>query len=91
VVVFLNGEGIPDLDQRGMRVLDDSFLLAFNAHHEDIVITLPEEGYGLQWTVVIDTATGEVTPPDQGEPVPAGSSLTLVARSLVVFQRTGQE
>ncbi len=30
VVVFLNGEGIPDLDARGMRVVDDSFLMAFN-------------------------------------------------------------
>jgi glycogen operon protein len=91
VVVFLNGEGIPDLDQRGMRVLDDSFLLAFNAHHEDIEVTLPEEGYGLQWTVVVDTATGEVTAPDDGEPVPAGGLVTLTARSLVVLQRTGQE
>ncbi|GGP84591.1 glycogen debranching protein GlgX [Saccharothrix coeruleofusca] len=89
LVVFLNGEGIPDLDQRGMRVLDDSFLIAFNAHHEEIAITLPDEGYGPQWTVVIDTATGQVTQPELGEPIPAGGTLPLVARSLVVLQRTG--
>ncbi|MBY8854705.1 glycogen debranching enzyme, partial [Saccharothrix sp. MB29] len=76
---------------RGMRVLDDSFLLAFNAHHEDIEVTLPEEGYGAQWTPVVDTATGAVTSPELGEPVPAGGTVTLTARSLVVLQRTGQE
>ncbi|QFZ21979.1 glycogen debranching protein GlgX [Saccharothrix syringae] len=92
IVVFLNGEGIPDLDQRGMRVLDDSFLLAFNAHHEDIEITLPEPGYGAQWTAVVDTATGAVVTPElAGDPIPAGGTLTLTARSLVVLQRTGQE
>ncbi|MBB5956777.1 glycogen operon protein [Saccharothrix tamanrassetensis] len=91
VVVFLNGEGIPDLDQRGMRVLDDSFLLAFNAHHEDIEVTLPDAGYGPQWTTVIDTTTGVVRDADRGEPVPAGGTVTLTARSLVVLQRTGVE
>ncbi|GAA1353032.1 glycogen debranching protein GlgX [Saccharothrix algeriensis] len=91
VVVFLNGEGIPSLDQRGMRVLDDSFLVAFNAHHEDIDVTLPDASYGPQWTAVIDTATGVVCEPDQGEAVPAGGTVTLTARSLVVLQRTGVE
>ncbi|MFC6088708.1 glycogen debranching protein GlgX [Saccharothrix lopnurensis] len=92
IVVFLNGEGIPDLDQRGMRVLDDSFLLAFNAHHEDIEVTLPEPGYGPQWTVVVDTATGTVVAPELAEdPIPAGGTLTLASRSLVVLQRTGVE
>jgi glycogen operon protein len=90
VVAFLNGEGIPDLDQRGMRVVDDSFLLAFNAHHEDIEVTLPE-GYGPQWTVVVDTATGVVTQPELGRDIPAGGTIQLVARSLVVLQRTGGE
>ncbi|GAA1289572.1 glycogen debranching protein GlgX [Saccharothrix xinjiangensis] len=92
IVVFLNGEGIPDLDQRGMRVLDDSFLLAFNAHHEDIEVTLPEPGYGPQWTVVVDTATGAVVTPELGDdPIPAGGTFTVTSRSLVVLQRTGVE
>ncbi|CCH33433.1 glycogen debranching protein GlgX [Actinosynnema sp. NPDC047251] len=91
VVVFLNGEGIPSLDRRGMRVLDDSFLIAFNAHYEDIETTLPDPSYGPQWTVVIDTATGVVQDADRGEPVPAGGTVTLTARSLVVLQRTGVE
>ncbi|GLZ33620.1 glycogen operon protein GlgX homolog [Lentzea sp. NBRC 105346] len=87
IVVFLNGEGIPDLDQRGMRVIDDSFLLAFNAHHEDIRVTLPDADYGPEWTVVVDTATGKVG--DGGELIPCSGHLTVPARSLVVLERVG--
>jgi glycogen operon protein len=87
VVIFLNGEGIPDLDSRGMRVVDDSFLMAFNAHYEDIEVTLPDVEYGPEWTVVVDTTTGYV---GSGEkPVVAGGQLNLTARSLVVLQRVG--
>ncbi|QWF82677.1 glycogen debranching protein GlgX [Amycolatopsis sp. CA-230715] len=88
VVVFLNGEGIPDLDPRGMHVQDDSFLLAFNAHYEDIEMTLPGNGYGSAWTIVIDTSTGLIDP-DKEEPLDAGAVITLPARSLVVLQRVG--
>ena len=34
VAVFLNGEAIPAPNERGERVVDDSFLLCFNAHDE---------------------------------------------------------
>ncbi|TVT21841.1 glycogen debranching protein GlgX [Amycolatopsis rhizosphaerae] len=87
IVVFLNGEGIPDLDQRGMRVVDDSFLMAFNAHYEDIELVLPSADYGPRWTVMIDTATGEVADEPNGPGLRAGDSMNLPARSLVVLQR----
>ena len=44
VAVYLNGQGIPDLDVRGQRVTDDSFVLCFNAHHEPIDFTLAANG-----------------------------------------------
>jgi isoamylase len=87
IVVFLNGEGIPDLDSRGMRVVDDSFLMAFNAHHEDIQITLPDTEYGPEWRVVVNTTTGEVG--GNEKPIAASGQLSLTARSLVVLQRVG--
>ena len=43
MAVYLNGQGIPDLDERGQRVTDDSFVLCFNAHHEPIDFALPAE------------------------------------------------
>jgi glycogen operon protein len=87
VVVFLNGLAIPDLDPRGQRIEDDSFLLAFNAHHEDTITTLPDNHYGSEWTVAINTA--EATNPQDVEPVPHGGKLIVTARSLVVLRRTG--
>ncbi|GGM88198.1 glycogen operon protein GlgX homolog [Lentzea pudingi] len=85
IVIFLNGDGIPDLDERGQRVSDDSFLIAFNAHHEDIEVTLPDATYGAEWVVVADTATGEVG--EAEKPITACGQLLLAARSLVVLRR----
>jgi glycogen operon protein len=90
IVVFLNGEGIHDLDQRGEPVLDDSFLMAFNAHYEDMAFTLPGVGYGAEWAVVVDTATGEVRAEPGKDLVPAGGGVHVGARSLMVLQRVPQ-
>ena len=87
VAVFLNGDGITDRDSRGARVTDNSFLLCFNAHHEDVVVTLPGNGYGEQWTVVLDTTTGEVG--DGSRQYKGDESIPVTARSLVVLERSG--
>ena len=86
VAVFLNGDAIAERDERGERITDDSFLLAFNAYHEPIQFTLPDGEYGDTWRVVVDTAEGVVEPAGT-EPLPAGQSLDVVGRSLVVLQR----
>ncbi|HTK63629.1 MAG TPA: glycogen debranching protein GlgX [Pseudonocardia sp.] len=96
IVVFLNGEAIPDVDERGDRVVDDSFLLCFNASADDIETTLPDARYGPAWAIVIDTARGEVvtlatapgTVPAEPRIAGPGSTLTVPARSLLVLQRT---
>ena len=56
VGMFLNGEEIAAPDEKGERILDESFLLLFNAHHEDVTFTLPERRFGARWTLVLDTA-----------------------------------
>jgi glycogen operon protein len=56
MAVFLNGEAIPDPDPRGERITDDTFLMLFNAHHEEIAFTVPAGKWGDQWVVVLDTA-----------------------------------
>jgi glycogen operon protein len=86
IAVFLNGDAIADRDVRGMRIVDDSFLLAFNAHDEDIEFTLPEGDYGKTWTVVVDTTTGAVEQPG-GDMFESGAAVNVSARSLVVLQR----
>ena len=50
--VFLNGAAIPTMDERGERVVDDSFYVMFNAHHEPVEFALPE-AWGERWTVIL--------------------------------------
>jgi isoamylase len=83
VAVFLNGQGIPDLDTRGQRVVDDSFLLCFNAHYETIEFTLPPKKFGAAWRPVIDTEVGIA---DTDERIPAAGSMSVGARSLIVLE-----
>jgi isoamylase len=87
IVVFLNGDAIADRDPRGERVVDDSFLMAFNAHHEDIEMTLPSQDYGSGWGLVVDSCAGTVDSTPMDDVVPAGGTFTLPARSVVVLQR----
>jgi isoamylase len=83
VAVFLNGEGIPDRDMRGERVVDDSFFVVFNAHTDDIEFTAPPAEYGDTWRVIIDTS--DAAP--EVEPVPAAGAITVAARSVIVLEK----
>jgi glycogen operon protein len=84
VAVFLNGQGIPDRDTRGQRITDDSFLLCFNAHYEDIEFTLPPAQFGEEWQTVIDT--GANAPVEDAPPVKAATQLTVEARTTLILQ-----
>lgn len=41
VMVFLNGEALPEPDARGQRIIDDSFLLCFNAGETPVDFVTP--------------------------------------------------
>jgi glycogen operon protein len=84
VTVFLNGQAISEPDARGHRVVDDSFLLLFNAHHENLKFTIPRASYGGAWEVVLDTSAPYV---DDVPLVKAGASLLVDARTLLVLRR----
>ncbi|MDQ4030192.1 MAG: glycogen debranching protein GlgX, partial [Actinomycetota bacterium] len=80
--VFLNGEEIPTPDARGGRVLDDSFLLLFNAHHEPLVFTLPPRRFGRRWALELSTAE----PNANASIFPARGLVAVDARSIVVLR-----
>jgi glycogen operon protein len=81
IAVYLNGHGIADLDVRGERVTDDSFVLCFNAHYEPIDFVLPPKDFGSAWTPVIYTAGAA---PDG--PFGAGTTVPVEARAVLVLQ-----
>jgi isoamylase len=85
IAVFLNGQGIPDRDSRGQRVVDDSFFLAFSAHDEAIDFRLPRTEYGKRWRVVIDTLNGvDDDAPAEFRP---RTKIAVGPRAIVVLQR----
>ena len=89
-MVFLNGDAIPEPDQRGERVVDDSFVIAFNAHHEPMKFTIPGTVYGDGWLVQLDTSddqVGIVSVFDDATTLEPGLEFTVTERSVIVLRR----
>jgi isoamylase len=85
IAIFLNGRGIPDRNQIGERIVDDSFLLLINAHHEPVTFTLPSESYGRGWEIVLDTADPLLAGIGRRHPLPGGRQ-RIPARAMRVLQ-----
>jgi glycogen operon protein len=89
LVVFLNGGAIPEPDRRGQRVVDDSFLIAFNADAEPISFTIPGDAYGTGWLVHLDTTddqVGIVSVFDDATILSPGDEFPVAGRSVVVLR-----
>ncbi|HPW68399.1 MAG: glycogen debranching protein GlgX [Desulfomonilia bacterium] len=83
--IFLNGNEIAGKDERGNRIIDNSFYLLINAHHEPIVFTIPPTLLGEAWATVFDTAI-EAFPNDRPLHAPQ-EEIRVQGRSMVLFQR----
>jgi isoamylase len=80
--MFLNGEEITTPDVHGQRLVDDSFVLLFNAGHEDIEFTLPPVRFGAEWECELRTdAAG-------GGTHAAREVVKLASRSTVLLRRS---
>ncbi len=85
IAVYLNGDAIGAVDQRGDPVTDDTFLLILNAWYEPLEFTLPQASWAAAWVRVVDTATGQCTEgPDKYK---AEEELAVEGRSLVLLRR----
>ena len=81
--VYLNGGAIPNPNPKGEPVTDNSFYLIFNAHHEELVFTLPPDTWGVSWHKELDTSQGWL---EDEQILGPGASLTVAARSLMVLR-----
>lgn len=83
--IFLNGEGIATPGSHGERIIDESFLLFFNAHYELIDFSLPPGLKDKGWQVVIDTNEPRFI---QEQVLISGfQTVPVVGRSLVLLRR----
>jgi glycogen operon protein len=82
--VYLNGQAIPSYGPRGEAIIDDIFLLCFNAHHETMQFRLPLQQFGERWHRVIDTGDPDLR--EDIDAVDAGGEIRVIDRSIVVLQ-----
>ncbi|MGD1174379.1 glycogen debranching protein GlgX [Mycobacterium seoulense] len=88
VAVFLNGEAITAPNARGERVVDDSFLLCFNAGEEPVEFVLPNNEYAQEWTVELDTNDPVGAKDDADQVMNAEEQIVVPSRSLLVLRKT---
>ena len=82
--VYIAGEAVAQTDLYGRPLVDDRFLILFNAHHGDISFRLPDFGSGSRWLALMDTAYEDGLARDGA--FNAGSDYALQSRSVVLLQ-----
>src|SRR5262245_32686633 len=83
--VFMNGQEIPSPTEHGERIVDDSFLLLFNAHHEPCEFVLPPVRYGRRWVLELSTEDPDAAPAEHS----ARARVSMESRSILVLRRGG--
>ena len=85
--VFLSGEGLDDVDPRGQRVVDDSFVLLFNADAGEVHFSIAAGLVQGDGEVVIDTAlAGGAAAPTAGDRLDPAQPRVLQSRCLVLVR-----
>ncbi|MBE9080335.1 glycogen debranching protein GlgX [Romeria aff. gracilis LEGE 07310] len=84
LVIFLNGKAIPTRTHRGEQIVDDSFLLFFNAHYELLEFALPEVLRDRSWRLILDTKDGGFV--KRTKSFRTKDRVPVPARALVILQ-----
>lgn len=82
LAIYLNGRGLHAVGPKGENIMDDSFYLIFNAHHEPLDFMLPAAKYGKTWDLVLDTSKHAIEP----QQFDAEALVTAEGRSIVVLK-----
>ncbi|WP_288482339.1 glycogen debranching protein GlgX [uncultured Deinococcus sp.] len=79
--IFLDGNGLDDIDAEGRPLVDDHLLLLLSASHVDLSFKLPSLGDCSEWELLLDTSDDSAQ-----EKIRAGEDTALIARSLKLFR-----
>jgi isoamylase len=85
--VFLNGSEIPTLTERGAPVIDDTFLILFNAWDGSVDFTLPAVSFGRRWELELSSA--DPAAEAGAESYRARAVVPVEGRSLMLLRRVG--
>ena len=81
----LSGDALEETDSKGRPLLDDTFLLLLNAHHEPLPFTLPAHRRGVRWQLVLDTVA-TIQDKKRVTLLKGGECYDLETRSLVLLR-----
>jgi isoamylase len=83
LAIYLDGSDDPDRSEDGTPLLDDDFLVLFNAWWEPLDFVIPETRAGLEWWAEIDSydPAAPAAPPRH-----AGDRITVGPRSVTVLR-----
>ena len=85
--MLLNGRTLDDLNAFGEPLVDDTFLILLNPHHEPVRFSLPAPRAGMVWELVVDTRSYSA-PKTRKDRV--AKTYQLVDRSMAVFVEAPQ-
>ncbi|HKN85887.1 MAG TPA: glycogen debranching protein GlgX [Nitrospiraceae bacterium] len=78
----LAGDAIEETDMKGQPIVDDTFVMLLNAHHESLPFLLPIQSSTALWELLIDTAL----PRHGADLFKGGDAYDLKGRSLVLLK-----
>jgi glycogen operon protein len=81
--IFFHGKGLHAVGAKGEQIIDDSFYIIFNAHHDALDFKLPPSKYAKNWKVALDTAEKEF---NSGKCYNPDEVINVQGRSVVVLQ-----
>ncbi len=84
LAIRLAGDAIEERDEKGRPIVDDTFLILMNAHHEKLSFTLPAHKQGVRWESVLDTAEA-ATRKKKVRVLRGGERYDVEARSLALL------
>ena len=90
--IFISGRGMSSRTSLGVRVVDDSFYIIFNASDGDTDYKLPSKEYAEDWTKILDTSEDTViNEANQGKHFQAGDTITAHGHSILLLHHVISE
>ncbi len=84
--VFLSGQGVRAVSEKGEPIIDDSFYLMFNSYYDKVTFHLPPRPWGKKWVKILDSYEGEIDEKGIGEVVEGGALVEVQGRSVVLLK-----
>jgi glycogen operon protein len=83
LAIYLDGRDLQLLDHKGEKIVDGTFYVIFNAHHESIDFKLPSALYCDDWIKTLDTFSGQIEDQETYKP---DDVLSVNGRSIVLLK-----